>query len=253
MNAPQSDTAVNPISENDEPAFSILDVVEAFTAMRHEYRNQTKESRVVADGLGSTAEKLDEFARRIENSIAAMQDSVAQERSQFSQSASIESRNTAFAVCLAEIDNAVSRSIEAASRSLSKSEVSESGREIVSATEQLQSLGPIRRFFCRPFAAQLDMQYQQAAGAVATEQQSKLSTIVAGLSMTADHVRRQLEKQGVQRIDVQGKPFDGELMRAVEVVESDTVPPGHVAEQLSPAYQFENRVIRFADVRIAQS
>lgn len=253
MNAFQSDVPREHPSDHAPPAFGLLDIVEAFTSMRHEYRNQTMETRAVAEGLGTNVDKLDEFAVRIETAIAGMQSDSSADRAHVSQSSADENQNTAFAVRLAEIDLAVSRSIDAARRSLSNSLAANEPRVPVSAAARLKSLGPIARFFCRGFADQLDRQWQQDAASNAEQHQTTVANVVSGLAMTIDHVRRQLEKHGIERIDVVGQPFDGESMRAVEVVGSDTVASGHVAEQLSPAYRFRDRIILYADVRIARS
>lgn len=253
MNAPQPDPAHDHTPHQVPPKFGLLDIVEAFTAMRHEYRNQTKETRAVAAGLGTTAAKLDEFAAQMELAIAAIPKEPSPNGPLVRQSSVDENASTAFAVRLAEIDHAVSRSIDAARRSLSSSQAANEPGAAVSATERLSSLGPVARLFCRRFAAQLDQQWQQAAAAKNDQQQTTIANVISGLAMTADHVRRQLEKQGVERIDAVGQPFNGEWMHAVEVVDSNSVPPGHVVDQLSPAYRFEDRIILYADVRIAQN
>lgn len=253
MNAPQPDQPDDHMSDHVPPEFGALDIVEAFTALRHEYRNQTKESRAVAEGLQTTSAKLDDFAARIEASMDAIQNDSSAGRSRTGHSPLDGNQSSKFALRLAEIDLAVSRSIEAASRSLANSLGTGEARVPVSAADRLGTLGPIARFFCRRFAEQLDQQWQHDAESNTEKQQTTIANVISGLAMTTHHVRRQLEKQGVERIDVIGKPFDGEFMRAVEVVESATVPPGHVVEQISPAYRFDERILLYADVRIAQS
>jgi molecular chaperone GrpE (heat shock protein) len=41
-------------------------------------------------------------------------------------------------------------------------------------------------------------------------------------------------------------------MRAIGAVESVDCPSGHVVEQLAPAYRWQGRLLRFADVRVAK-
>ncbi|TWT67107.1 nucleotide exchange factor GrpE [Allorhodopirellula solitaria] len=252
MNAPPGNASGDSTTEDIPPTFGLLDVVEAFTAMRHEYRNQTKETRAVAERLGSTSEKLDAVGERIEAVVAATQNKASTSRSGDDPSTTDENLGSVFALRLAEIDHAVSRSIDAARRSLCTNPDTAPARAPVSATDYLGSLGPITRFFCRRFAHQLDQQRQHEAQPKLGTEQATIENVVAGLAMTTDHVRRELKKHGVERIDVLGQPFDGEAMHAVEVVDSDAIPPGHVAEQLSPAYRFGERIIRYADVRIAR-
>lgn len=250
MNETDSPTEpeVDPASDETGSQFGLLDVIEAFTAMRHEYRNQTKESRAVADGLNAASTQTELFTRRIETAIQELQQQI--QRPQSTPAGDDEKRNTKLAVCLAEFDHMVSRSVDMATRSL----VNQTGSDTptASATERLGKLGPIARFFCRSFAAEIDQDRESDVQNIAEQRRRVIGNITAGLSMTTDHLRRQLTQHGIERIDVLGRPFDAETMRAVEVIDHVDGPPGHVAEQLSPAYRYNNRIILFADVRIAK-
>jgi len=42
-------------------------------------------------------------------------------------------------------------------------------------------------------------------------------------------------------------------MTAVEAVARDDVSPGHVAVQLTPAYRWHDKIIRYAEVHVAAS
>lgn len=223
------------------PQFGLIDVIEAFTAMRHEFRNQSKETREVAEELRRTAEKVERFTGAYDG--AGRPDAAK--------------RSLEFAHALAEIDHSVSRAVEAATRSLANwQSASDTPIKRVSATDKLASCGPITRFFCRRFAKQLDAEYatqtQRRLDLQKGHRDAAVSAIVSGLSMTVDHLRRRVTQHGIERIEVTGQPFDANVMRAVEVIDSSEVPPGHVAEQLAPAYRYNSRVIQFADVRLAR-
>jgi len=60
-----------------------------------------------------------------------------------------------------------------------------------------------------------------------------------------------LAKQGVERIDAQGKPFDPHFHMAIERVETEAHEDGAVIEVLQPGYTFHGRVLRPATVRVA--
>jgi molecular chaperone GrpE len=60
-----------------------------------------------------------------------------------------------------------------------------------------------------------------------------------------------LAKQGLERIDAQGKPFDPHVHMAIERVETDEHEDGAVIEVLQPGYTFHGRVLRPATVRVA--
>ncbi len=60
-----------------------------------------------------------------------------------------------------------------------------------------------------------------------------------------------LAKQGLERIDAHGKPFDPHVHMAIERVETDEHEDGAVIEVLQPGYTFHGRVLRPATVRVA--
>jgi molecular chaperone GrpE len=55
----------------------------------------------------------------------------------------------------------------------------------------------------------------------------------------------------IERVETLGQPFDGHTMNAIGTLETTDQPPGCVAEQLSPGYVWEGRLLRFADVRVS--
>ncbi len=60
-----------------------------------------------------------------------------------------------------------------------------------------------------------------------------------------------LAKQGLERIEAQGKPFDPHVHMAIERVETDEHEDGFVINALQPGYVFHGRVLRPATVRVA--
>ena len=60
-----------------------------------------------------------------------------------------------------------------------------------------------------------------------------------------------LAKQGLERIEARGKPFDPHVHMAIERVETEEHEDGFVIEVLQPGYIFHGRVLRPATVRVA--
>lgn len=60
-----------------------------------------------------------------------------------------------------------------------------------------------------------------------------------------------LAKQGLERIEAQGKPFDPHVHQAIERVETVDHEEGTVIDVLQPGYIFHGRVLRPATVRVA--
>ncbi|MGH9774525.1 MAG: nucleotide exchange factor GrpE [Candidatus Acidiferrales bacterium] len=60
-----------------------------------------------------------------------------------------------------------------------------------------------------------------------------------------------LSRQGLERIDAKGKPFDPHLHHAIDRVETEEHPDGTVLEVLQPGFLFHGKVLRPAMVRVA--
>jgi molecular chaperone GrpE len=60
-----------------------------------------------------------------------------------------------------------------------------------------------------------------------------------------------LAKQGVHRIESEGKEFDPNVHHAIEHVPTTDYPDGAVIDELQPGYTFHHRVLRPAMVRVA--
>ncbi len=60
-----------------------------------------------------------------------------------------------------------------------------------------------------------------------------------------------LSKQGLKRIEAQGKPFDPHYHHAIERVASQEHPEDTVTEELQAGYTFHGKVLRPAMVRVA--
>jgi len=72
-----------------------------------------------------------------------------------------------------------------------------------------------------------------------------------GFELIYKQLSEALAKQGVQRIEATGKPFDPNFHQAIERVETDEHADGAVIEVLQPGYIFHGRVLRPATVRVA--
>jgi molecular chaperone GrpE len=60
-----------------------------------------------------------------------------------------------------------------------------------------------------------------------------------------------LSRQGLERIEAEGKVFDPHVHHAIERVESEEHPDGTVLEVLQPGYAFRGKVLRPTTVRVA--
>ena len=74
---------------------------------------------------------------------------------------------------------------------------------------------------------------------------------VKGFELTRRQLWDVLSKEGVQRIESVGKEFNPHLHHALERVETTEHADGVVVAELQPGYQFHDRVLRPAMVRVA--
>jgi len=72
-----------------------------------------------------------------------------------------------------------------------------------------------------------------------------------GFELIYRQLRDALERQGLNRIEAEGKTFDPHLHHAVERVESEDHEDGAVLEVLQPGYRLRDSVLRPATVRVA--
>jgi molecular chaperone GrpE len=88
------------------------------------------------------------------------------------------------------------------------------------------------------------------SGAVAGDEAT--DPIRTGLRLIRARLGDLLRTQGVEEIAAAGEPFDPHVHEAVMQIAAPGVPPGHVAQVLSPGYRLGERVLRPAGVAVAQ-
>ena len=72
-----------------------------------------------------------------------------------------------------------------------------------------------------------------------------------GVELIYKQLWEALAKQGLERIEAQGKTFDPHVHQAIERVETTEHEDGTVIDVLEPGYIFHGRVLRPATVRVA--
>jgi len=72
-----------------------------------------------------------------------------------------------------------------------------------------------------------------------------------GFELIYRQLRDALERQGLNRIEAEGKTFDPHLHHAIERIESEDHEDGAVLEVLQPGYRLRDKVLRPATVRVA--
>lgn len=81
---------------------------------------------------------------------------------------------------------------------------------------------------------------------------SKDIQILRGMEMVFKSLEEILIKNGLEKIETEGKTFDPHVHEAVEFVESEEIPENTIIEEIKEGYIFNNRVIRPAKVKISK-
>lgn len=77
--------------------------------------------------------------------------------------------------------------------------------------------------------------------------------LAEGLRLTVKQLEQALASQGIRRIASVAEPFDPRLHNAVLTVPADGAQPGTVVAVLAPGYMIHDRVVRPAQVSVAES
>jgi molecular chaperone GrpE len=108
-----------------------------------------------------------------------------------------------------------------------------------------------------PLLGVLDDVDRALAAALATDESAAIppaeDPIWSGLRLIRAGLWNLLVRQGVEEIPATGEAFDPHVHEAVMQLDSDTVPPGHVAQILARGYRLGERVLRPARVAVAKS
>jgi|GEM_PF-2320561 hypothetical protein len=228
-NSPREDAAAD---ESVTPKFGLIDLIDAFTALRHEYRSQVKESRQLLEmfqQLSGILEGITKSTKLEARPAGAATEHVAGDALRWIK-------------LLIEFDIQWTRAIEVVSRQEDAAQKETQQMRLI--TQQvIASLTPWQRWWASPLSAKL-------LDRVQTLEPTKTG-YAEGLLILLSRLRNTLSELRVERIETLGTQFDGELMRSIGTMTNSQYPAGYVAEQFSPAYRWGGVVVKFADVRVA--
>ncbi len=244
MNENHNETTLDSPFGDDEPQFGLVDIIEAFTAMRQELRTQSRETRDLSQSLIETSGGIVEIEERLHAAAARIEAVAAESRS--------DEESRRMAETIAEIDQHVLRAVQAIQRISTTTNAPPSPDTDAlrsQLTAAVHSIGSLGRYFARPLITQFDAIVDQWQ---ASQPQPKRDDATAqGLHMLVDRIERLMNDQHIERVETLGDTFDGETMNAIDAVASETHARGTVVEQLAPGYRHRGRVIKYAQVRIA--
>ncbi len=216
--------------------FGIIDLVEEFTALRHEVKLQTKSGRGLSE--------------QTETTLQALKRAIEELRSVVPKDAqAVWTAGKALAEGLADLDEALQRG----------------EREIERAREQVAERAPrallaqlngfyrnqswIRRRLLRTY-------YNEIIAIVERDSSNRhelFDSFLEGYGLIQKRLRRVMTAEGVQRIKSEGMTVDPELMTVLEVIDVPEQPAGTVVKELRSGYTWRGRVIRYAEVQAVRS
>jgi molecular chaperone GrpE len=213
-------------------------LVEQFTALRHEVKLLTKAAR--------SGEEQKEAV------LLSMQAAIEQFRSvQADEAQAAHKAARPLVETLVELDESLVRGrrvIETARRRV----LQEAAEELKTLRQRLDDLYRTqpwwRRALCRP--------WHQAAkdlyGARALDiQRNIFDSLLEGYDLIQTRLQRAMRQHSIVRMECEGRQTDPNTMTVLEVVSDPGRPAGMVVEEVRPGYYWNDKVLRFAEVKAA--
>jgi molecular chaperone GrpE len=226
---------VDAAAENP-PDVGMIQLIEAFTALRQEVKLQTKSNRGLEDALHEAITGLDQAAEQMRSVDAREADAVARAARPLVEA-------------LIELDEALERGLRAA-RTAHANVLEDTGRRFDQDAEQRYRQLPFwQRWKARTWfdtSAELFRQH------VADLHRRIMLPLLEGYELIYQRLERTLVQLDIERIECLGQPVDPTLMTVVELVDDPTAEPETVVQVVRPGYVWAGRLIRYAEVRAAR-
>lgn len=214
-----------------------LQLIESFTALRHELKLQTKSARGLDDHVRTALSGLESASRQFQ-SVQAQEAQAAERAAQ------------PFVDALIGLDESLERCGRAL-ETLQSRVVAEGPQHLIAVLdERFRAVSAWRRWWSRPWHDEV-LAICRAEAAAA--QQQMWDGLMEGFELVRHRLRRAMDEQQVRRIPCIGRMVDANRMTVVELVDAPDVPAESVVAELRPGYTWRDRVIRFAEVRAARS
>jgi molecular chaperone GrpE len=217
----------------DLPSVGLLQLMEAFTALRHELKLQTKSSRSLEESVRTALDGLDRAVEHLRSVQSREETAVAEAALPLVQA-------------LIELDEALERG-ERAFLLLEQQVMQDATRELDETLEQaFVQRSAWQQWRARPWHA---LVRETCRRHLTDLSQRLLTPLREGYEMIRARLQRLLAQQRIERFPCVGLRVDPALMNVIELVDEPDLPPETVVEELRPGYRWRGRVVRFAEVR----
>lgn len=85
----------------------------------------------------------------------------------------------------------------------------------------------------------------------AAKSSHNVEALVEGVTLTLNEIRKVLAKHGIKEVESLGRSFDPRVHEALERLETDEVPNGHISREYQKGYLLHDRLIRPAKVAVS--
>ena len=222
----------NSAGSTGEREFGIIDLIEEFTALRHEVKLQTKSGRSLIDQSDATVLALRQAVER----IRAVEAKDAQ---------AVWGAGKALAEALADLDEALlrgEREIDRARRQIAEESLSR-------LQSNLETVYRRRSWFKRRLLRTYHHEVIETIRIDGPARAQLFDSFLEGYRLISNRLRRVLASEQIAHISCEGKPVDPELMTVIEVVDEPRNAPGTVVKELRRGYTWRGRLIRYAEVQ----
>lgn len=219
--------------------FDWLEVLAEFTALRHEVKLHTKSVRGLED----------ETSR----ALAGLQQAIAEFRSvQVKEAEAAQRTGRPLVEAIVELHEAIERGAGAIRAAIQRLEEARQ-QTFEACNRRIEQLPWWRRWLARwwvsrPFYEASLAIWQAHAQTTATV----LGALAEGYFLGSLRIQRIMQEGKITRIETVGRPFDPNLMNAIELADAGDVPAGQVTGEIRPGYLWHDKVVRFAEVRVAR-
>jgi molecular chaperone GrpE len=223
-------------SGEPQPELGIIDLVEEFTALRHELKLQTKSGRGLleqADAMVQALQQAIEHFRSVEPREA--------------QAAWLAGKPLAEA--LADLDEALDRGRREIEKA--RHRIADQSIAVLTASldDRFRRRSMLRRWQVWAYHQEV-LEVVREAGHVRSE---FFDSLLEGYGLIQNRLRRVLKAEQIERIPCEDHPVDPERMTVIEVVDDPGRPPGTVVKELRSGYTWKDRVLRFAEVQASSA
>jgi molecular chaperone GrpE len=217
----------------DRPEFGLINLVEEFTALRHEVKLQTKSGRGVVE--------------QAESMVAALRQAIEQFRSvEPKEGQAAWNAGKAIAEAVGDLDESLARGrreIERISRRIGEDTT-------LALADAIDERFRRQSWMRRILSADYHRQVQNVVRGGTWLRRDLLDALLEGYGLIQSRLARVMSAEGIARIPCEGRPVDPERMVVIEVVDSE-LAPGTVIKELRSGYTWKGRLLRYAEVQAA--